>query len=210
MRAGMMAMIAAMAMGAGAQADPVDGKAAKKMLFSTRNVDLQILDDSGLEPSQSAIIEAILDQTRAQGLANYYGAVAVSPSFFSQLAEDADQAVLSGLLQITERLHGPEVAANVALAGCNAARKDGDAACVLAARILPKRWKEQPLSLSVSATEAFKAYRKGKGEKAFAVSANTVAYAVAKGSDAAEAALSACNEGAAKTGSADCSILIAD
>ena len=50
MRAGMMAMIAAMAMGAGAQADPVDGKAAKKMLFSTRNVDLQILDDSGLEP----------------------------------------------------------------------------------------------------------------------------------------------------------------
>lgn len=210
MRAVMMAMIAAMAMTGAAKADPVDAKAAKKMLFSTRNVDLQIPDDNGLEPAQNAIIKAILDQTRAQGLANYYGAVAVSPDFFTRLAVDADQAALSGLLQVTERLHSPAIAAEVALAGCNAARKSGDAACVLAARILPKRWSEQPLMMSVSATEAFKAYRKGNDEKAFAISANTVAYAIAKGSDAATAALKACNEGAAKTGAPDCEIVIAE
>ena len=210
MRVVVAAMIAAIAMGGTAMADPVDGKAAKKMLFATRNVDLQIVEGSGLEPAQTAIVDAILKQTRAQGLANYYGAVAVSPDFFTRLAVDADQAALSGLLQVTERLHSPAKAAEVALASCNAARSEGEAECVLAARVLPKRWKEQPLMMSVTATEAFKAYRKGREEKAFAISANTVAFAAARGTGAAATALEACNKGATKTGEADCEVVIAD
>ena len=210
MRVLIAAVISAMALGGAAQADPVDGKAAKKMLFSPRGADLQVIEDSGLDETQRAIVKAILAQTRAQGLANYYGAVAVSPDFFTRMVVDADQAALSGLLQVTERLHSPETAANVALASCEAARESGDAACVLAARILPKRWSEQPLMMSVSATAAFKAYRKGREEKAFAISTNTVAYAAARGTGAAATALDACNKGAAKTGEPDCEVVIAD
>jgi len=193
-----------------AVAEPVDGKTAKKMLFSPRGVELLVLPDSGLDAAQSAIIQAILQQMKDQGLANYYGALAVSPDFFAKMAEDPGQAALSGLLQVTEMLHNPEAAADVALAACKKALSPGDAPCVLAARVLPKKWEPQPVSLSVDATRAFKNYKKGGEPKALAISAATVSYAIAKGEGAGEAALATCNEAAAKTGSPDCEVVIAD
>jgi len=202
--------LATMMMAGSGVAEPINGDAAKKMLFSARGANLQVLEDSGLDATQNAIVGAILKQMKTEGVSNYYGAIAVSPSFFSKMAEDPGQAALSGLLQISERLHSPAAAEGVALTACKKARASGDAPCVLAARILPRNYKAHPVSLSVSATQAFKEYRKGKGGKALAVSAATVAYAIAKGDGAAEAALAACNKGASKTSSPDCEVVIAD
>jgi hypothetical protein len=180
------------------------------MLFSPKGVDLQTVADSGLSASQITTLEALLKGMSAGGLANYYGAVAVSPSFFDQMAKDPGQAALSGLFQVTERLHTPAAAAALAMGACQKARKSRDGACVLAARIMPKRWKPQPVSLGVGATDAFRDYLKGKGPKAIAVSADSGAYAIVKGEGAAEKAMMTCNANAAKSGKADCSVVVAD
>lgn len=193
-----------------ALAEPVDGATARKMLFSPKGVDLQVIEDSGLSKAQLTILDALLKGMNANGLANYYGAVAVSPTFFDQMAKDPGQAALAGLLQVTERLHTPAAAATLAMRACQKARKSRDGACVLAARIMPKKWTPQPVSMGVGATEAFRDYLKGKGPKAIAISANSGSYAIATGEGAAEKAMTTCNASAAKSGKPDCSVVIAD
>lgn len=205
------AMIMALAMlPIAAMAQPVDGKTARKMLFSPRGADLILLEDSGLDPAQAAVLQAILDGLKGSDFENYYGAVAVSPTFFSQLSTQGEAAVLSGLFQLATAFHTPQAAATAAMVACEAARGEADAQCVVAAGIAPRKWSQQPVSLSVLATESFKSYRKGSGPKAVAVSAGTTAYAIAKGDGAATQALARCNAEAAKTGSPDCEIVIAD
>ncbi len=200
-----------MLMGGGvALAEPVDGTTARKMLFSPKGVDLRVIEDSGLSKAQVTILQALLKGMSANGLANYYGAVAVSPAFFDQMAKDPGQAALSGLLQVTERLHTPAAAATLAMTACQKARKRGDAACVLAGRIMPRKWTPQPVSLAVGATAAFRDYLKGKGPKAIAVSAGSGSYAIVKGEGASEKAMMTCNASAAKSGKPDCSVVIAD
>ncbi|MCG6903987.1 MAG: hypothetical protein LJE68_15030 [Rhodobacter sp.] len=202
---------AALMLVAGAAAgDPVDGATAKKMLFPVRGADVVMQPDSGLDDAQSATMAAILKQMKAEGLGNYYGAAVVSPTFFTRMAADPGQAALSGLLQITEKMHSPDIAASVAMSACTKARKSGDAPCVVAAHILPRKWQPQEVSLSVNATQAFKAYRKGSGPKALAISAGSPAYAVARGEGATQAALQSCNAAAAEAGAPDCKIVIAD
>lgn len=191
-------------------AEPISGTAAKKMLFSPRGVDVQIPGDSGLTTTQREFIKARIGTREFKAAVGYYGAVAVSPAFFPKHEAEGDAAALSGLFQISTRLHSVQAAESTALAACNAARGAGDAACLIAARIVPKRYKPQALTLSDTATTAMKLYRKGKGTKAMAVSTGTAAYAIAKGEGAAAAALASCNASAIATGAPDCEVLIAD
>lgn len=210
MRKLMGAAVVAILLPVMAGAEPISGAAAKEMLFSSRGVDLVMLPDAGLDAAQSATLAAILDQMKGSGFDNYFGAIAVSPTFFSQLSEQGEAAILGGLFQVAAAYHTPVAAADAALNGCNAARKPADAACVLAARMLPRKWKPQPMSLSVFATKDFRQYRKGKGPKALAASAASTAYAIVKGEGAAALALERCNANAAETGSPDCEVVIVD
>jgi len=191
-------------------ADPVNSKAAKKMLFSPRGQEVVLTADPALSETEQAYVKALAETSEFASSIGYYGAMAISPSFFKRLAADGNAAGFSGLFQITAKYHSPGAAANAALAACNKARKSRDATCVIALRVLPKRWKARPLSLSVDATLAFRAYRKGKGARALAMSAATEAYAIAKGEGAGEAALAACNAAAVKSGSPDCEVMVAD
>lgn len=209
MRKVVWALVAILAPGM-ALADPVDSKAAKKLLFSSRGQEIVLTKDPALSETEQAYVKALTDTPEFASSIGYYGAMAISPSFFKRLAAEGNAAGFSGLFQITAKYHSPEAAAHAALAACNKARKSRDAACVIAVRILPKRWKARSLSLSVDATLAFKQYRKGKGTKALAASSATVAYAIAKGEGAEDAALAACNASAAKAGSPDCEVVVHD
>ena len=193
-----------------APAEPVSGNEARKLLFSPRGVDLVANPQSGLDAVQDATVQAILQQLKSEAVANYYGSIAVSPAFFEMMAADPGGAALSGLLQITEKFHSPEAADRVALDACRQALAEGQAECVIAARVLPRKWQPRALQMSVEATNAFKVYRKGRGAKAFAISPGTGAYAFAKGAAAETVALTDCNLAATAKGGADCEIVIAD
>lgn len=193
-----------------AQAAPVDEQDARKFLFPVRGVFLSVAPNSGLDASQQAITKAILESTENEGAALYYGAMAVSPSFFAMMATDPGAAALSGLLQITQSFHSAEAASRAALKACEDARERSHDRCVLAGHILPRRYSARPLQMSVGATHAFSAYRKGKGAKAFAISPTTTAYAIGQGADAAGQALTKCNTMADELGATDCEIVIQD
>lgn len=210
MRRWIAGVVGALALAGAAQAEPVPGAEAKKLLFAAKGADFALVRDSGLDAGQLAVIEAVLAQLRANDAANYYGAIAASPAFFEMMAADPEQAALSGLLQVTERFHSVQAAARAALRACEAARKPGHAPCVLAAQVLPKGYSAQPLQMSVAATQAFREYRKGRGAKALAISPATTAFAVAKGDAADVAALTACNRSAEAQGTADCVVVVKD
>lgn len=210
MRRWIAGVLGALALAGAARAEPVSGAEATKLLFAAKGADFALVRDGGLDGGQLAVIEAILAQMRAQGAANYYGAIAVSPAFFEMMAADPGQAALSGLLQAAERFHSVQAAARAALRACEAARKPGQAPCVLAAQVLPKQYTVQPVQLSVAATQAFRDYRKGRGAKALAISTATTAFAVAKGEAAETAALTACNRSAQAQGAADCVVVVKD
>ncbi len=210
MRRWIAGLLGVLALAGAAQAEPVSGAEAKRLLFSAKGADLAVVRDGGLDAGQLAVVEAILAQLSAEGAANYYGAVAVSPAFFEMMAADPGQAALSGLLQVAERFHSVQAAANAALGACEAARKSGQARCVLAAQVLPKRYAARPLQMSVAATQAFRDYRKGRGAKALAISPATTAFAVAKGEAADAAALTACNRSAQAQGATDCIVVVKD
>ncbi|MEL7117481.1 MAG: 5-aminolevulic acid synthase, partial [Pseudomonadota bacterium] len=93
---------------------------------------------------------------------------------------------------------------------CEALRKRSDQPCVIAARVLPKRFKNQPLTLSNAATGAFKSYRDARGPKAFAISPATQAFGLAQGATAIQEALGACNAKVGQGNRQDCVIVIQD
>ena len=191
-----------------AQADPVSEAEARKFLFPVRGAELAVVGNSGLDATQQAITTAILKSTEAEGQALYYGALAVSPSFFAMMAENPGTAALSGLLQITRNYHSAEAASRAALDACRAARKRGHADCVVAGQIRPRGYSARPLQMSVDATEAFKSYRKGSGPKALAISPATPAFGIGRGDGADDQALTRCNALAQPDGRQDCETVI--
>ncbi len=193
MKCGLLTLALAGLCAGTALADPVDEVTARKALFAVRGVELAQAPDAGLTVQQAEIISRILDGLRAGDLANYYGSVAVSPDFFALMSEDPAQAVLTGLMQVSERLHSPAAADKVALRACNEARSRGQAPCVVAARVLPRRFEQRALTLSVDATRDFRAYRRADEPKAFAVSRDSRSYALSSGEGAVEQALENCN-----------------
>jgi hypothetical protein len=170
-------------------AEPMTGKAAKKLLFAPVKAEVEILPEAGL-PQDMADALAMVGEGQP-----YYGAVAIAP----------EEGLMSEATVAAANFHDTAAAGVAALAECNA-KKTTAKDCVLAAYIRPKGWEEAGFSLSSDATAAFKDYDMKTG--ALAVSVSTGAFGMAAGEGAAQAALGNC---AAKNEKAtDCALVIAN
>jgi len=189
-----LAMLGGLAAGA-AMAEPMDGRSAKKMLYSPRGGQIEVLAQDFLT---EADVKTLRTLAKVDGFKTlyYYGAIAASPR----------DGVLHESIHAAIDHHSVEAAGKQAVAGCNA-KRTGGAKCVVVALIRPKKWTEdRPLQLSATATEAFrKVYSRGRGPKAMAISPGTGKYGIGKGDGAVDAALSACSKDAD-----DCEIVIQD
>ena len=185
-------MVTALAFGLAeaASAEVLTGKAAKKALFSGDAVAVQVMKQAFLVDNQVVILGSVAVQQP------YYGAIAVSP----------DEGLMSEATIAAANYHSIEAASVAALAGCDAARK-GEVPCVIVAHVRPKGWELRPVQMSSDATTAFRKDYAGRGG-ALAVSTATGSWGMAKGANAAAAAVTAC---ASKlTGANDCMVVIAD
>ncbi|WP_068116698.1 hypothetical protein [Tropicimonas marinistellae] len=175
-----------------ATAQAVDSKAAKRMLFSDKGGVAQVAQLDFVDDAVAKALKA------AAGQIPYYGAIAVSPG----------EPTSSNLMATMANYHSVEAASAAALANCNARRTSGKA-CVVIATITPKRFKAQPLTLSVQATQAFnKEYRKLKAPKALAISDKAGVFGYDRGDGGR--ALAKCQAAAAERGASDCRIAIFD
>ena len=182
-----------------AQSDVLDGKAAKKMLFSYKGSEFVIQPQDFMDENDVALLNLMADMKEFESVL-YYGVIAASPK--DGLAHKATVAASNH--------HTPEAASQAALKECNGLRV-GAVPCVVVAQILPKKYSEGAFSLSASATAAFrKSYLRGRGIKALAISPSIGTYAVAKGEDAAATALTACANGGPSGGIKDCLIVVQD
>lgn len=168
-------------------AEPISGKAAKKLLFAPVKAEVEILAEAGLAQDMADALAMV-----GEGQP-YYGAVAIAP----------EEGLMSEATVAAANFHDTTSAGVAALAECNA-KKTTEKDCVLAAYIRPKGWEEAGFSLSSDATVAFKDYDRKTG--AFAVSISTGAFGMASGNGAGDAALANCvakNEKAT-----DCALVI--
>jgi len=173
---------------------PFTGKEAKRMLFSPKAGEFVVVPQSFLSENDVTALKLMADMPEFRAVL-YYGAVAASPK--QGLAHKATVA--------TANHHSLKAAQAQAIRECNAL-SGGGPACLMVAYVVPRKYSEQPLQLSTSATTAFrKTYLKGRGEKALAISPSTGGYAIAKGNGAARKALANCNNGAN-----DCMIVVQD
>ncbi len=182
---------------------PVDGKAAKSMLFSPKGSEFRIVGREFLSAADRKTLAFLPRIMKAEGVpVKYYGAIAIAPS--AGLAARETTLFAMGY-------HDIENARRAALAGCNGARKGGRP-CAIVAEVYPKGWKPRQLQLNQDATRGFRAYRRGRGGKAFAISPATGEWAFAKGAGAGARALADCNALAARkaAGRGDCRIVIRD
>lgn len=174
-----------------AMANPVDSKTAKKMLFGK---------SSAVELGQADFLDASISKAIKQAAAKipYYGAIAVSPG----------EPTASNLMATMANYHSPQAAQQAALANCNSRRTVGKP-CVVIATIVPKKFKPQPLTLSVEATQLFgKEYRKMQSPKALAISPSTGVFGADRGDGGR--AIGKCNAAAQGKGNADCRVVIFD
>lgn len=197
----MKTMLAAMALvlaAGAATAGPVDGRTARKMLFSATKTEVMVNRAAGLSAADMKIIEALfgLKQYKALGI-RYYAAMALAPG----------DGLQSEATTLAQGLHSPQAARAQALAACNKAKKTAPG-CVIAADILPRGYRARALTLSGPATGDMSIYRKGKGPKAMAASRAGNAYSIVRGVGAGVQAMRDCNARAA--GLADCEVVIED
>ncbi|WP_457645772.1 5-aminolevulic acid synthase [Profundibacter sp.] len=178
---------------------PFTGKEAKRMLFSPKKSEFVIVPQDFMSAVDVKTLELMADMPEFKAVL-YYGAVAASPK--QGLAHKATVA--------TANHHSIKAAEAAAIKECNALRGGGPK-CLMVAYVVPRKFSEQPLQLSASATTAFKrTYLKGSGAKAMAVSPATGDYAIAKGEGAAETALATCNKAVSEKGATDCRVVIQD
>ncbi len=203
--------LAALMMPAAAPAQTLTGDAAAQLMFQPSRASVAVNPNSGLSAAQTDFVTAIFNQRQVDVGMRYYGSVAVSPSFFDLVASQGPQAaMLAGLFQVTGEMHNVAAADRFALTLCETARTAGQAPCVIAARILPRGYRNRDLTLSASATEALTAYRRASAPKAFAASTATQGFAFRTGANAAAEAMAACNASAQRKGAADCAVVVAD
>lgn len=173
-------------------AEPLAGKAAQKLMFTKKGVDISVIAAGGLSAADQKVVEQVAAQQA------YYGAVAMSP----------DEGLVSKATLAAANYHDVDNARAAALAGCNAQRKPGTADCVIVAEIRPKGWEPRALQLNADASAALrKDYRKGRGAKALAISPATGKWAIVKEEGAADKAVASC---AAAAGIDDCLVVVAD
>ncbi len=178
---------------------PFTGKEAKRMLFSPKATEFVVVPQDFMTEVDIKTLKLMADMPEFKAVL-YYGAIAASPK--RGLANKATVAMANH--------HSVKAAEAQAIKECNALRGGGPK-CLMVAYIVPRKFSEQPLQLSASATTAFrKTYLKGRGSKAMAISPTTGDYAIAKGDGAADAALAACNKSAAEKGATDCKVVIQD
>lgn len=171
-------------------ADPINGSDAKKLIFSPKGSEVEMLPVAGLAPESTALLQQVVQDYA------YYAAVAIAP----------DEDILkSEATMLVANHHSAEAASAAALAGCDAARQGGSA-CVVAAIVRPKGWEARALQLSVEGTLALDNDYGKKGERALATSAQTGFFALGKGAGAQAAAIQACND----KGATDCAVSVAD
>ncbi|TDX30088.1 5-aminolevulic acid synthase [Rhodovulum visakhapatnamense] len=175
-----------------ASAEPVDGKAARKLVFKPKGAEVTVIDLPFLsEADRKGLVFAGEQQP-------YYGAIAVAPS----------EGLISEATLAAANYHDVEAARAAALAGCDAARKPDGNPCVIAAEIRPKGWEPRALQLSADATEGLRSdYGRRGGPRAMAISESTGRWVVRKGPDAAAQALDAC---ASASGASDCRLAVED
>lgn len=190
MRFGLVLSAVFVMLASGASADVLTGKAAKKALFSGTAVAVQVMKQSFLVDNQAEILGSVAAQQP------YYGAIAVSPQ----------EGLMSEATVAAANYHSVDAASVAALAGCDAVRK-GEDPCVIVALVRPKGWEVRPIQMSADATAAFRKDYGGK-DAALAVSAATGTWGMAKGENAADAAIAAC--AAKMTNAIDCSVIIAN
>ncbi|MGB0968849.1 MAG: 5-aminolevulic acid synthase [Halocynthiibacter sp.] len=179
-----------------AQSAPVDSRTARGQLFDRNGGQVMVFEQDFLNAQQIAQLSA------TGGAIPYYGAVAMAP----------DEGMLSETNQAAGNHHSVEAAETAALTACNAARSGGRA-CVVVMHFLPDDYEAgRAIQLSQSATDAFRQFRRGRGEKAFAISPSTGSFAFEKGDGAGDAAISACSvgSGAGNAAATDCYTAIVD
>lgn len=142
-----------------------------------------------------------LDDTQREIL----GGLRMTIPFYGSLALSPDEGLFVDWLQASGQHHSVDAARAAAMAHCEASRKKSSASCVIVLDVVPKGWDaEAPVSLSQSAAEALRGpYRKLRGDKAFAISAQTGTFGFGASSDDA---ITAC----AEAGAEDCQVIIAD
>jgi len=197
-----------------AWADPLDEKAARKMLFPANGFKVVYKEESGLTETQLGYFKLLVKGRESRNdfkkIAHYYGAIAISPSIFEGTPADLLRDPKKVPFRMETGLHSVEAAQTAVLSACNKLVNSGKKPCVVAALIVPKRYKPVDLTLSVFATQAFKDYRKAKGPKAFAISPRSKGFGISDGDSANAVALAECNATAKETGKADCEIVILD
>jgi hypothetical protein len=208
MRSLILGLGLALSVAFGAAAEPVDEDTARKALFNTRGETVEYVAGNGLSEADEAWVDALTEQLDRGGQVDlsYYGAIAVSPTMFSVPPAERPNLIVRGLLQFVNGANSPGGAQGLALRLCNDARGGGDAPCVVAAVVLPRRFSQQPLYLSPGATEAFREYRRMNAPKAFAASPTTAFFGLASGTTAVSQALASCG----LRGANDCEIVIQD
>lgn len=184
-----LALLITLSLAAPAGAEVLTGKAARKLLFAPGKMVAEMVEGAGLAEADMKALKSVAE-TQA-----YYGAIAVSP----------EDGMMHAATVAAVNYHDTTAAEAAALTECNA-KKAGKADCVIAARILPKGWKEPGFGLSSDATAAFKGYDKKTG--AFAISPATGAFGMGSGEGAAEAALAQC--AAMNAAAKDCAVVIAN
>lgn len=211
MKRGLLAVLSGVAMAGvmvgAALAEPVEERAARKMLFSPKGLVLEPVAVEGLSGEIAASIDALVAQFADRKRLNALEAAGYS--YYGALAVPTDRVLEMENLAFVTKLHNPEAALATALDACAGA--SGSQSCAVVALLLPKNWKPQPLMLSQVATERLrKTWKEGEGPKVLAMSPGTEAWVIAKGAGAAEAALDRCNTRAAEQGATDCEIVVSE
>ncbi len=179
-----------------AQAQVLDQNTARKMLFSTRGHTIQV--SGGLSETDAKTIRALIPFMAEQ--------MRQPVKYFTSIAWSPDDGLVSDALQGAVNFHSTEASDSAAIAACNKARSAGARGCELAARVVPKGYKPQFLTLSSDATEGFnRAYRRARSPKALAISRATGAWGIGAG-DAS--AIASCAGDA--RGAGDCTVVIRD
>lgn len=173
-------------------AQTLDSRTAKGLLFSDKGAEAQVAELDFVDDAVSKALRAVASQIP------YYGAIAVSPG----------EPTSSNLMSTMANYHSVEAASQAALENCNARRTTGKP-CVIVAAITPKRYKPQPLTLSVEATKAFNGdYRKLSAPKAMAISDKAGVFGFDRGDGGR--ALARCEAAAAERKASDCRLVIFD
>lgn len=178
-----------------AKADVLTGAEAKRLLFSEKGHVVQL--SGKLNDTEKAIVRGVIP-LMAQQLrqpVRYFASIAYSP----------DDGMVHDSLQAAMNHHSYAASDKAATRACNGMKTKAARPCVVAARIVPKRYKTRDLTLSIDATVGFRTtYLKAKGPKSFAISPSAGNWGMG-GSDAQ--ALKNCELNGAP---GDCNVVIRD